>query len=438
MTSECLSERGLRRRSLASLLAALRRRGPKVAAGVSDQALASGANAAINFVLARWLSVGEYGIFSLGFTIFLIASGLHNSLILEPVSVLGASRFAGNTRVYLRTVFLGQLLLSLLVAVLLAAASILIPMGAGPKKALLGAAILSPSTLTIWYFRRTQYLLGTPHKAAGASALYAVALTALAGVTRQEHWSAVTGFTLVAAAAAIACGPALCLAVGGGFGPSFASVAGAHWGFGKWFVAASFLSVGINHIQLLAVAGCMGMAGIGALRAMMNFALPLSQLMVALSSLALPPLARLYSEREGLFERAAKKLVLGYGASGLAYMIVLSLFARRLEMLVYGGRFSANAGAIPILGLWIFAVCVSSATGVVLRARQTPKAYFLALAIASAFGFLTARPLSRAYGVSGAACSMAGTYVVSAIVQLIACYRRTESSSAPVLQGAGA
>lgn len=402
-------------------LAALSRMGPKVVAGISDQALTSGASAAINFALARWLSAEEYGVFCLGFTIFLIAAGLHNSLVLEPVSVLGASRFDRDTRVYLRNVFYGQLALSLVVAGLLAAVALGVPMGGPSRIALLGAAILSPPILTIWYLRRIQYLLATPHKAAAVSALYAVGLIVFLGVAQQKgHLSAVTSFALMGAAAALASGPCFRLALVRGSQPSFGAVAGAHWGFGKWFVAASVLSVGTNQIQLLVVASCIGMAGTGALRAMMNFALPLSQLATALSNLALPSMARTYMEHPARFKAAATKLILGYGAGGFVYMVALTLLGRRLEALVYGGKFSASAGTIPILGVWIFAMCVSAATGVVLRARQAPRAYFLTYFAASAFGFITAVPLVRMFGVSGAALSMAGTYIVGAVVQIVA------------------
>lgn len=418
-----------------SPMAVLRRLGPNVAAGIADQALSSGASAAVNFALAAWMTAGDYGVFSLGSTIFLIASGFHNSLILEPVSVLGASRFVKDLRLYLRHVLFGQLLLALAASVLLAAGAFLAPVEADVKTALLGAAILTPPLLTVWYLRRVQYLTGTPQKAARIAVLYAAALVILLGAARQVgHLSAFVGLGLMAAAAALACIPNFRLPSVRGLAPSFQTVAGAHWGFGKWFMAAPFLAVGTNHIQVLMVASCLGMAGTGALRATMNFALPLVQLITALSNLALPSLARTYNEEPAKFRSAAMKLMLTYGAGGFAYMAILSLFGHRLQTLIYGGKFNAGAGTFPILGVWIFSVCVSNASGVVLRAQRTPNACLLGLIAGSVFGFVTAKPLILAYGVPGAAISMAGTYVASSIVQIVAFRRTSDSSKAPALQ----
>lgn len=421
---EAVDFKAFERNSSRRALAAVRRFGPNAAAGVSDQALFSGANAAINFALARWLTAGEYGIYGLGSTLFLIASGVHNSLVLEPVGVLGASRFSGQIHVYLKNVFFGQLAVSFLTSGVLVAAAAFLPIGAELKAALLGAAILCPPVLTVWYFRRVQYLLGNPKKAAALSALYALSLMVLFYVVRQ-HWplSALKSLSLVAVAAAFSCVPCLRLPFQPGLFPSPEAIGGAHWRFGKWILIASVLAVGSNHIQLLLVARYLGMAGTGTFRAMMNFGLPMVQLVTALSNLALPSLARAYDQHPVRFKTAARNLILSYGAGGFVYMIALCLFGARLEALAYGEKFRIDSGMLPILGIWIFAVCVSNAAGVVLRAGQAPKACLIALLAAGAFGFATAQPLIHAFGLSGAALSMAGTYVVSAILQLAA-YRR--------------
>jgi O-antigen/teichoic acid export membrane protein len=184
---------------------------------------------------------------------------------------------------------------------------------------------------------------------------------------------------------------------------------------------------------MLVVAGYLGMEGSGALRATMNFALPLVQLVTALSNLALPSLARTFAERPAAFKAAAVKVIVGYAGGGALYMVGLWLFGQPLQILVYGNKFSGVASTLSILGVWGFAVCLSNATGIVLRARQAPKGCLLAMVLASVFGFAATGPLVRWYGLPGAAASMAGTYIVSTIVQFVA-YRRTrELSGVPVL-----
>ena len=77
------------------LVLQVRRRGSKLALGVVDQGVVSGANFALNLLLARWLSPGDFGTFAVVFSLFLLFAGFHNAMLLEPMSVLGPIHFRG-------------------------------------------------------------------------------------------------------------------------------------------------------------------------------------------------------------------------------------------------------------------------------------------------------------------------------------------------------
>src|SRR5439155_25742141 len=127
-----------------NLLHATRKWGPRLGLSIADQGILSGANLVLNIVLARWLEPADYGAYAVGFSVFLFLSGFHNSLILEPMSVLGAWRRGSGLRRYL-----GQLVqlhagLMVATALLLIAASFVVPDPAlaGALRALAPAAPL--------------------------------------------------------------------------------------------------------------------------------------------------------------------------------------------------------------------------------------------------------------------------------------------------------
>src|SRR5690242_14243325 len=66
-----------------------------------DQGLNSGSNFVVSLLLARWLTSEEYGAYALAYSIFLLLSGFHNALILEPMSVLGPSSYRRRVPEYL-------------------------------------------------------------------------------------------------------------------------------------------------------------------------------------------------------------------------------------------------------------------------------------------------------------------------------------------------
>src|SRR5690348_2243243 len=65
-----------------------------------DQGMFSFANFIMNVFLARALSPSEYGVFAVGQSLFLFIVGFQNALIIEPMSVLGAHKYATRQNSY--------------------------------------------------------------------------------------------------------------------------------------------------------------------------------------------------------------------------------------------------------------------------------------------------------------------------------------------------
>src|SRR6202047_3367150 len=80
----------------------LRALGIKSAWSLVDQGLTALTGFCITFLLARWLAPEIYGAYAIAFAAYLFVSGLHNVVILEPMSVIGPSRHAGQLREYFR------------------------------------------------------------------------------------------------------------------------------------------------------------------------------------------------------------------------------------------------------------------------------------------------------------------------------------------------
>ena len=60
---------------------------------IVDQALFAVSNLIINVLLARWLSPREYGAFVTAYVVLILVSVAHAGLLIEPMMVLGPSRF---------------------------------------------------------------------------------------------------------------------------------------------------------------------------------------------------------------------------------------------------------------------------------------------------------------------------------------------------------
>ena len=117
-----------------------------------DQACFSGSMLVLNILLARWTSPEEYGAFAVIFALFLILAGIHNALIVEPMTVFGAQqepeqlpRFLGQVYFLHAVVILAIAVVAFIIVLFLTAEAL-----SGPKGALV---ITTPLILCFWTAR---------------------------------------------------------------------------------------------------------------------------------------------------------------------------------------------------------------------------------------------------------------------------------------------
>src|SRR5215211_3033711 len=84
------------------VFARLKTWGIKGGLSILDQGLYSGSNFVLSVLLARWLLPSHYGAFSIAFSVYLFIYQIHNSLLIEPMSVLGPTNMHHRLTDYLR------------------------------------------------------------------------------------------------------------------------------------------------------------------------------------------------------------------------------------------------------------------------------------------------------------------------------------------------
>ena len=141
---------------------------------VVDQALFAISNLIVNVLLARWLSPREYGAFVTAYVVLLLVGVAHSSLLIEPMLVLGPSRYAGRFKEYF------AILLRFQYAFGAVAAATLILIGAAHLalgqpllgNTFLGLGCAAPFIFLSWLVRRACYLERKPAAAALGGTVY--------------------------------------------------------------------------------------------------------------------------------------------------------------------------------------------------------------------------------------------------------------------------
>jgi len=412
---------------------------------VLDQGLTSGAGFLVILFLARWLDNEAYGAFAVAFATLLLLSGFHSALLLDPMSVVGPANHSGQTVGYFQAQLKlhGILVVTLSVLLLLTSAAMAI---AGVHRelvlALVGSALALPFLLLLWLVRRMCYVVHRPAMAVWGSAGYlASMMLGLFALHAKNLLNPFWVFVLMGATSV----PVVLLLLwqlrlltGSPVSPySWKLAFRENWNYGRWILGSAVLYAVVGQTQTYMTAAFLGLGAAGIFRAVQIPSMVMTQVVNAVGLLVLPSMSSEWGV--GRVDKLKKKALLSTSlvtAISLAYAFTLAIFAKPVERLLFGGKFSDHAWLIPVLAL--VPVCTGFAMGfsMALRASQKPHFDLLANAVSASVALISALVSIRAWGLAGAAISVVAGFGAYALTYFWS-YKRW-SNSAELLAGSTA
>jgi len=403
----------------------IRRWGGKATWTLVDQGLVSLGSLFLTIMLSRVLSVREFGGFVTGFAIVLVAAGLHEALLLEPMLVLGPLHHQQDLRSYLKTQAVNHLVWTLPVSAVFALAGsivMLLRWGDVIGQALWGVALSLPCILYLWMARRASYVLGRPRSALLVSLLYTTGLVLALLVGDPARWNSFLALAIVGLVAAAASVPFMLVLLSEGSvqSGSLRWINEENWRYGRWGLSGALLMTASVQAQVLVIGPFLGLAPVGVFRAMQVFVMPVNQVLTALNLLILPAMAsKVGSGQLSTVRRTVWVLFAGCIGLALLYEMVLVFGAQELEQAAYGGKFEQFSYLIPILGAGPVLSAVAFAFLVCLRALELPKVNLISAAVVGPLSIVTALIFTKQFGLTGAAASYVATSAISAVTAAV-------------------
>ena len=375
---------------------------------ILDQGLFAGTNFVVNTLLARWLTPAEYGAFALAFSIFLLLGVFHAAILTEPMLVFGPGRYRERFPEYLGILLRGHFSLMAPVVLILIGAAFLLGRvySTSIERALLSLALAAPFILLLWLVRQAFYVRLRPDRAAVGGFLYLVFLLGFMSALRAgQHLSLVTalmGMGIVALVVSVF----LLLILGPSWtgNPSVKMVFTDHWRYGRWSVATAGITWFPGNVYYVLLPIWVGLEGAGALKALMNLAMPGLQSVGALSLILLPVLvqSRKESRTRGMVNTMRSFLALFLFGSTL-YLMLLWGLRSELFRLLYAGKYAEYASwPLLLAGVLPLGACVTGALSNTLRALERPDWIFWCYLGSSMVALLVGIPLIVAVGLTGA------------------------------------
>jgi len=205
----------------------------------------------------------------------------------------------------------------------------------------------------------------------------------------------------------------------------------SHWRYGRWAILTALAQWAASNSYYFALTGSRGIALSGYLRALLNFALPLMQTMVALMWVVQPHAVRVL-ERDGTkrLKTLTVYITLAYAGLAALYWGAILLANHEVIRLLYGGRYSELRYWLPGLALSSILQMAGQGLAVGLRAMDLPSAIFQANLCSAAVTFAIGLPCVLLFQVPGAIIGMVAANTVALITQAVLLARKAPASKA--------
>ncbi len=404
---------------------------------LADQAVVSGANVLTGILLARFLGVAGFGVYSLAWAVLLLVASVHVPLIVGSMMSIGPKQTTEEAPGYYGAVIVQNLAVAV-------AGALLVFVGARVSGWAMPAwdierlalPLAAATFTTVWqeFFRRYFFTRGRPSIAfaldAGRYGSQIVALIAfflvVPGIVDAE-----LALWIVAAAAAISALAGLkALGEIDYRAGVMRAVATRHYHASKWMVVSEPIEWASDYVFMFATGAFLGTAAVGALRASQNVAALVNILFLSLMNVVPARTARaLHEGGMSAMSRYLRSVVFTAGPATAAVCLVLAATPGFWLRILFGEEFADYGELVRWWALYyavnFFALPLRSG----LRALEETKPVMTARVLGACFAVASVGFLVPTFGLRGALIGVLATKTI-ATLWLWRLYRSHEATAA--------
>ncbi|MFK7757414.1 MAG: lipopolysaccharide biosynthesis protein [Flavobacteriales bacterium] len=383
---------------------------------LADQGLVSGVNFLVGIILARFLSVELFGLFSLAWMVIYFASGLQQSFLTAPLFALTVKQKDTSS-------WFGRLASTQLALSVLSFAFVFIALEIAyyfqPSWRFSGVTLTLSLLTAVYLFndfsRRIMFVQNDPEKALKIDilgyALQPVFIGSLYLFDLLELWTA-----LAAVLAAQVLSTLYILLV---IRPNFQYVGIGEtalklWVYSKYLLATALLQWSSANYIILYAASILGPAAIGAIRVSQNLMGVLNVLFQAMENI-IPARSAEALQRGGnqALQIYIKKITLQLLIPVILFLGSIALFNEEIIKLIYGEEYVPYSFVlVSFCGIYLF-VFLGTLLRFVIRTLEHNQLIFISYVLTTVFSLLVGKILASSFGLEGVMIGIAGTQLIS-------------------------
>jgi O-antigen/teichoic acid export membrane protein len=398
---------------------------------IADQALFAGSNFILSVLLARWLSEKDFGAYSIGLTIFWMSSTIHTGFLTEPMLVFGPGKFRDKLPGYSALILRGHAALTLVIGFLLAMTGLVFGLNGSImlSQVFFALSVSQFFVLLMWNLRKACYVRLRPRVAAMGGAVYALIMLPSAYALFSGHmlnaWSAIGLLSIAAIVSSLVIMVALKINPFEYISAELMSETfEKHISYGKWAAVTGVITWIPEQLPFIMAGAWHGLDTTASVKALWNFAMPVSHACTAISVFLVPVFVRMRIKQS--FFKTVFLITGVVTIVSAGYWLFIGLYNEPLMFLFYKGKYSGHSTGLWIVGAITVVSGILSILSACVRAMEKPQYVFWAYSASSVICLGPGMYLMHRYDVSGALLSIAVSLLAAAVFMtvLIVMHRR--------------
>lgn len=364
----------------------------------TDQFIFSGSNFLLAFLLARKLSISDFGFFSSVLLLTYLLVAVCNAIIVQPFQILAAKEFGKKS---LGFVFQAAMILILIFALLIFSAKFLPVSFFKVLQHHIFSIIIFVAAYILQDFLRKVLLIMDRIKL--VLLIDSVFILVFPILIMDGNLTLGESLIVIGLINCLASVPGLWYTIrNANFSLKNSALWQYHWTAGKWLVSASLLQWFSSNFFTLAAGMYLGISALGALRLVQSFFGVINVILQTVENYYIPKTARLYyqddkSIRKKLFKNMVQwMLVLGIVIS------LFFLFSQPLITLLGGEKYIQYGFVVKLVAVLYILIIYSYPTRISIRVLEQNKAFFTGYCISFVFSLFSFHFLLQFGGLYGA------------------------------------
>lgn len=390
----------------------------------ADQALVSGTSFISTIILARYLGVNGFGVYSIAWVGVMIASGINQPFIIAPMQTLSGKKNPEEQKEHLQALVFIQLLFAGLMSVLafiaVIALSFILPKWK-VESVILAFPLAVFSVMLQDFLRRYFFIIGKPGKAMLIDIVaYGGLLASAFGIHFIRHMDAqfvlllTALFFLYASLIGLLSMPQL------RFNWNHLKVVVLqHWDFSKWLTATALFQLFSGNLFIIAAGAILGPIAVGATRMAQNIVGVTHVLFLAMENII--PARAANCQRVGGNDMMFKylwKFTLQMGVITFSLLGAIAIFSKQIIKACYGTDFMMyNHMLIGFCALYVI-IFLGYPLRYAIRTMEKTKIIFWSFIASAIFSISCAYPIITHFGLYGVVAGLMITQMISFVIYL--------------------